>query len=205
MSSKKTIAIDLDDVLAINIPAFVRFSNQKWGMNLTIEDYEEDWMKTWQVDIDGLEERARVIEKEFWHTLEHSKEAVPILNGLAKRYKLVVATSRRRAVGKTTADWIDKYFAGIFEEIHHAGIFDVNDASEYAEASKKTKAWLCQEIGADYLIDDHPKHCIGASAIGVKAILFGNYPWNRGVKLPDNVVRLKNWRQIGVYFNAIRG
>jgi 5'(3')-deoxyribonucleotidase len=202
MSSKKTIAIDLDDVLAVNIPAFIGFSNEKWGMNLTIEDYEEDWMKTWQVDMDGLAERARIIEKEFWHTLEHSEEAVPVLNELAKKYKLVVATSRRRAVSEVTRHWIDKYFAGIFEEIHHAGIFDVDDASEYTEASKKTKARLCQEIGADYLIDDHPKHCIGASAVGVKAILFGDYPWNSDVKLPPGIVRVKNWQEIGSYFSG---
>lgn len=202
--SRQTIAVDLDDVLAINIPAFVRFSNEKWGMNLTIEDYEEDWMKTWQVDIDGLEERAQIIEKEFWHTLDHSEEAVPVLNRLAKSYKLVVATSRRTAVTKATREWIDKYFAGIFEEVHHAGIFDVDNAAEYAEASKKTKARLCQEIGANYLIDDHPKHCIGASAVGVKTILFGDYPWNRKIKLPAGVVRLKDWQEIGNYFGAIK-
>ena len=199
-AKRQVIAVDLDDVLAVNIPAFVEFSNKRWGMNLTIEDYEEDWMKTWQVGIKELHQRTKVIQEDFWHTLEHSEEALPILKKLAQSYKLVIATSRRRSIGEATRHWIDNYFTGIFEEIHHAGIFDVDDPFEYAEASKKTKARLCQEIGAEYLIDDHPKHCIGANSVGVKPLLFGDYPWNRGLEPPEGIVRVKDWAEVGDYF-----
>lgn len=145
----QTIAVDLDDVLAINVPAFVEFSNKKWGMNLTVEEYEENWMNTWGVDAAGLAERTEVIKNEFWHTLKHSDEALPVLRELAKKYKLVITTSRRREVSRPTRGWIEKHFGGIFSEIHHAGIFDdYQSDSEYQErASKATKARLCQEVG----------------------------------------------------------
>lgn len=199
---RQTIAVDVDDVLAINIPAFVEFSNKKWGMNLTIEDYEENWRKTWDVDAEELIERTEVIKNEFWHTLQHSGEALPVLRELAKNYKLVIATSRRKDVSEVTKAWVDKYFGGIFEEVHHAGIFDVDkrDLKKYEEAAKLTKARLCRELGADYLIDDHIKHCLGVDAIGLKALLFGDYSWNKQAKLPDTITRVRNWAEVGEYF-----
>jgi 5'(3')-deoxyribonucleotidase len=205
-SKKQTIAVDLDDVLSINIPAFVEFSNSRWGMSLTVDSYEENWMRTWNVDSAGLAERTEVIKNEFWHTLAHSGEAVPVLKDLSAAYRLVITTSRRKEVSKVTKDWVNKYFEGIFEEIHHAGIFDnyKGDSDYWSQAAKATKARLCQEIGADYLIDDHIKHCVGADAIGVKAILFGHYPWNRDLNIPGTITRVKNWNEVGKYF-AKRG
>lgn len=203
MSFKKpVIAVDLDDVLAINVPAFVEFSNKKWGMNLTLEKYEENWMKTWGVDWDGLAERTEVIKNEFWQTLQHVDEALPVLKNLSETYKLVIATSRRREVSQVTKDWINEHFGGLFKEIHHAGIFDdyTGHADYHNRAIKATKAELCKQIGADYLIDDHPKHCLGANAVGVKAILFGNYPWNRNIEIPQEIIRLQNWAEIKEYF-----
>lgn len=199
---EQTIAVDVDDVLAINIPAFIEFSNKKWGMKLTIEDYEENWIKTWNVDSDELIERTEIIKTEFWHTLQHSGEALPVLKELAKNYKLVITTSRRKDFSKITKDWVDKYFGGIFEEIHHAGIYDVDkrDLKAYERATKLTKARLCREVGADYLIDDHIKHCLGVDAIGVKALLFGDYPWNNRTEVPDTVIRVRNWAEVGEYF-----
>ncbi|HEX5797583.1 MAG TPA: hypothetical protein VFX86_04305 [Candidatus Saccharimonadales bacterium] len=196
-AKKQVIAVDLDDVLSINIPAFIRFSNQKWGTNLTLEGYQENWMGMWDIDERTLAERSEVIRREFWHTLEHSGEALPVLQTLSKKYKLVIATSRRREMKQPTKEWIDRYFNGIFEEVHHAGIFD-NQRGDIA--SKVTKARLYREIGADFIIDDHAKHCIGADKIGVQALLFGDYPWNKAAVLPDTITRVKDWKEVGEYF-----
>lgn len=198
---KQVIAVDLDDVLAASIPAFVEFSNKKWGTKLTVEDYQENWMGMWGIDKATLIQRSDIIRSELWKSLEHSEEALPVLNGLARDYKLVITTSRRREMEKPTKDWINEYFHGIFEEIHHAGIFDKLRGEE---AAKQTKAELYKQIGADYIIDDHPKHCLGADTAGIKAILFGDYPWNRNAKLPAGVIRLRTWGEVGEYF-ARRG
>lgn len=48
-----TIAVDIDDVLADNAAGFVTFSNERWGTNLTPDDYGEHWVKVWQVDNDA--------------------------------------------------------------------------------------------------------------------------------------------------------
>ena len=48
--TKKVIAVDIDDVLAESARNLVEYSNKSWGTNITVDDYDEDWAKLWQVD-----------------------------------------------------------------------------------------------------------------------------------------------------------
>ena len=195
--SKKTIAVDIDDVLAINVPAFIEFSNQRWKTNLTIEDFTEDWRTMWEVDTETLAARVKELDdQKLVAGFEHFKDATETLAALKRKFKLVITTSRRRVLIPQTTDWINNYFPDLFEEIHHAGIWDKLEKQAY----QATKAELCRQIGADYLIDDHPKHCFAAAEAGIPSLLFGEYPWNKGSKLPDGVSRVKNWQEVGEYF-----
>lgn len=60
MIDKQVLAIDIDDVLAANAAGFVRFSNERWGTNLAVDDYDEHWAKVWEVD--EVETARRAIE-----------------------------------------------------------------------------------------------------------------------------------------------
>jgi len=70
------------------------------------------------------------------------------------------------------------------------------------ERLKGTKNDVIKQIGADYLIDDQPKHCIAAAKAGIKTVLFGDYKWNRDLKLRKNMVRARNWQEVLEYFNG---
>ncbi len=59
MIMKQTIAVDIDDVLSVNVPAFINFSNERWGTRLTIDDYSEHWGDMWKVDHDEWGRRAK--------------------------------------------------------------------------------------------------------------------------------------------------
>ena len=37
--TKPVIAVDIDDVLSDTVPAFLAFTNKKWGLNVTAQDY----------------------------------------------------------------------------------------------------------------------------------------------------------------------
>jgi hypothetical protein len=50
-------------------------------------------------------------------------------------------------------------------------------------------------------IDDQPKHCVAAADIGIKALLFGEYSWNRTDTLPVGVARVKDWVAVLQYFD----
>jgi len=195
----KTIAIDIDDVLAINVPAFIAHSNERWGTRLTIDDYEEHWGRMWKVDHQEFRSRSEEFhDSDLMATYAHQEDAVPVLEKLKKEYKLVVTTSRQIKLEQLTQEWIGKYFEGIFTEIHFAGMWDkITKDSHLA-----TKAALCQQIGADYLIDDQPKHCLAAAEVGLQSLLFGDYPWNKDVEEFDGLKRVNNWCDVAEYFGV---
>lgn len=196
--NRQTIAIDLDDVLALNAQEFVNFSNKTWGTNLTVEDFQEDFNKMWGIPNDEIDSRMHhYIAEEVAAGYAHFEDALPVLKKLAKKYDLVVVTSRRKLLLELTAKWVERYFPGIFKDIHHSGFFDeLKDGSYHMN-----KAQICQDIGADYLIDDQLKHCFAVADAGIQALLFGEYSWNKADKLPERVIRVQNWQEIESYFN----
>lgn len=197
---QQTIAVDIDDVLAANAPAFITYGNKRWRTKLTAEDYDEHWGRMWQLDDEALREFG-----DAYHAsgeigkYAHFEAALPVLRKLHSNYKLVITTSRMIVVKDETLEWIDTYFEGIFSDIRFAGFFD--DASKYHHAA--TKAQLALEIGATYIIDDQLKHCVAAAEAGITALLFGDYKWNRSeVTLPENVIRVVDWMEVEEYFDA---
>lgn len=199
---KPIIAVDIDDVLAAFAKGFTDFSNKKWSTNLVPDDYNEHWAVVWEVDEEEAKKRGDVIHQNASQIiigLSHDQSARQVLERLAQSYKLVVVTSRRTAIQKDTLEWINKHFEGIFREIHFAGIWD--DLEKDLESRlKATKADVVKQIGADYLVDDQPKHCIAAAEAGITSLLFGDYRWNRNIKLLPNMARAKNWQEVLEYF-----
>lgn len=197
--NKPVIAVDIDEVLASNAPSFIEYTNKKWGLNLTIDDYHEHWAELWGVDHE--ETRRRAAEYNLSGVVEvmpHKGEAVDVLKQLAKGYTLVITTARHRELTDITKKWIDTYYQGIFSDIHHVGIWD----TAHPHANTFTKADICQQIGASFLIDDQSKHCNAVQEAEIQAIMFGDYSWNRNDEIVEGVVRCGNWDAVLEYFNA---
>lgn len=198
---KKVIAVDLDDVLASSAQNFVEYSNKRWGTRLTVEDYDEHWGEMWGIDHRQTKQRAdHIYRSKIQADIKHFDDAQLVLKKLTDKYKLVITTSRHRLVQKITEEWLDTYFKGVFDNVHFAGIWDQGHDADVA--INLTKAELCRKVGATYLIDDHPKHCFAAAEVGVDALLFGDYRWNRSVTLPERVTRVRDWQEVERYFYA---
>lgn len=197
---KRTIAVDIDDVLATSVKSWIAHSNATWGTNLTVDDYDEDWAKMWGVSrVEGRQRALDIYKAGVVLSFDRFKEADYVLKQLSKHYKLVITTSRVEHTRDDTLAWLDEHFRGVFEEIHLAGFYE----SFKLEALTMTKAELCKQIGADFLIDDHPKHCFAAAEAGIESILFGDYSWNREIKkLPKHVTRCKDWSAVLEYFDG---
>jgi uncharacterized HAD superfamily protein len=197
LATKPVIAVDIDDVLGLSADEFIKYTNKKWGTNLSIEDYDEHWGKVWKIDNQQEAERRSHEYIQYANPLvKKNPDALKILSQLSKNHKLVIATSRRLQYQNETRDWLQTHFGNLFGEIHYAKIWD--EVTKERIAATKTE--ILSQIGADYLIDDQPKHCIGAAKVGIKAILFGDYAWNRDIKLQPNMVRAKNWQKVLEYF-----
>lgn len=193
--SKLTIAIDADDVLAAHAEAFIEFSNQNYGTNFSLEDYHESWGELWGIDHDETEKRA----KDFYVAKSVAqykliKEADLAISKLSQSHRLFLVTARMQMNVNPTYEWIETYFKGVFEDIHFVPIWETNN--------KATKAEICRQIGADYLIDDLPRHCNLAAEAGIKALLFGDYSWNRSKAVAKGVKRVKNWQEVLEYFDG---
>lgn len=198
--TKPIIAVDIDDVIALNAKAFVEYSNEKFGTHLVPDDYQEHWAVVWNVAHEEAERRA-VEYHESGHIANYGiiEGAYEALIELKKRFKLIVLTTRRNSINQLTREWIDKYYPNIFDDFVFSGFFD----SPSQESIQMTKADLAKTIGADYIIDDQLKHIQGASNLGIKSILFGNYGWNQAESLPDNVTRVSNWNDVLEYFKKV--
>ena len=197
MTPKPVIAVDIDDVLALSVDKFIEWSNSKFGTEITFDQYTEDWSKLWNISQAETTKRVNQMYREgIPSKYSRVEEAVEVLNKLKSTHKLIVATARRKAEHAQTKDWIKRHYPAVFNDVHFAGIWD--EITEHSP--KKTKARLCRQLGVDYLIDDQIKHCVGASNVGVTALLYGDYPWNRHIGSTGNIKRVVTWREIEEYF-----
>lgn len=200
MSLKPVLGIDIDDVLAANAAGFVKFSNERWGTNLTVDDYDEHWASVWKVD--EAETRKRALELHESGTFgryEHFPDAKEVLQQLHDKFTIIAVTSRRRLIEVETRAWIKRYFDGVIDDIMFAGFYDRTDG-DVQTMRAMTKADLLQSLKVEYFIDDQLKHCLAAAAIDINTILFGDYKWNQRAELPERVARCANWRAVKNYF-----
>ncbi len=195
---KKTIAIDIDDVLSMHAEAFVNYSNMFYGTKFGVDDYSEHWSELWNVDYEELEHRVGLYHARKIMAQYYPKEnAQKVLEQLREHYSLLVITSRKSSTRDMTEKWLDRYFSGIFEKIYFAGMWDVVSDRSINE----TKAKLCLELKADYLIDDQLKHCIAVDELGIQGIVFGDYAWNKSPSSSFNLIRCKDWNEVAKYFD----
>ncbi len=192
---KKTIAIDIDDVLAEHAQALVDFSNKMYGTHLTIEDYNDHWSVMWQVDKTERECRA-----EQFLTPENIKGFGVVfgadqgLRKLSKHYNLALVTARPPSMLEMSKEWLNSHYPDIDFKMHFIALWEDKNAP--------SKADICKKIDAEYLIDDLPGHCNIAAEGGIKALLFGDYAWNRKEEVVDGVVRVHDWQEVLEYFDA---
>lgn len=194
----KTIAVDIDEVLARHNHTLALFHNEHYGTNHSEDSYFTDlWAEVWGVSPEETERRA----VEFHDTGQHALlEVVPgaleALLELKKTHRLVAVTVRRKQVIDITHRWLLEFYPEVFDDVRFVHFWD--------EKNTKTKAEICQDIGANWLIDDSIKHVSQMGAFGRKGLLFGDYAWNQAEALPDDVVRMRNWKEVLKYFSEVK-
>lgn len=206
--AKPIIAIDIDDVLSSSAQAFVNFSNERWGTRLSVDDYDEDWARMWNLDRSN-EDHLEIIRTRGNEALEssvphmdHAPDAYEVLKVLKNDYTLIVVTSRRTQLKTDTLAWIKAHYTGIFEDdaIYFTGFYD----NLHAESWRNTKGDILRDLNVSYLIDDQIKHCNSAAEHGIQALQFGGYGPQLNEPMHGSVVRVKNWNEVGKYFDAKR-
>jgi 5'(3')-deoxyribonucleotidase len=172
------------------------YMNDTYGFKHTEADYlvtgpfENYWERIWQLDPEQAQKRYEAfVVSSYKENLEPMKDALDTLKNLRKRYDLVIVTSRDHRTVEWTHNALSKHYPNIFDDVHFVPL--------WGNGEKVTKAKICVEIGASYLLDDNYEHCKLAAETGIEAILFGDYGWNRNQALVKGMVRCKNWQAVG--------
>jgi len=199
--NKPIIAVDADDTIFDENNALRLYMNQHYGFRHMPKDYDVPgpfynyWQNIWQL---SPEETAARYEEfalsPYKAKLEPLTNAIEVLQNLRHDYDLVVITSRDHRVVTMTHRVLTEHYPGVFKDVHFVPLWGGNQ--------KATKAKICVDIGAKYLIDDSFEHCQLTAKAGVNALLFGDYGWNRDQALTPLVTRVKNWAAVKEYFDA---
>lgn len=189
---KKILAVDADDTIFDENTAIRLFMNDKYGFKHTAEDYLVEgpfnnyWERIWDK---GPEETNDIYElfvvSTYKENLKPIEGALLALQELKKYYELVIVTARDQRGVAMTHESLSLHYPDLFNDVHFVPLWGAD--------GKATKARICSEIGASYLVDDSFEHCQLVTEAGIQAILFGDYGWNRNQALIDGVIRCKDW------------
>lgn len=197
--AKPIIAIDIDEVLSPLHDLFFAHHNEVYGTNYPIRDpaggyYLHEYTDEPKSQI--LEKIKKFIETEAFRNVEPLEDAVEVLSRLKKRFKLVIITSRQDFYHEVTHAWLGQHFPSVFDEIQF---------TEYiqGEGSVIPKSEICQQLGAQFMVEDNLETASKCAEAGITTLLFGDYPWNRVEVMPKNMVRTNSWLAIEEYFDGI--
>lgn len=199
---KQTIAIDIDDVLASSTDLIRLAANKATGLSLEPHHYAVPgpyWSYYEHVlETNGItdkNEQKRIIDD--WIANHSDAEpvqgAIDALTALSQWYTIVLITARDPKIRDNTELWLKKHFTGLYDDLYVIGNHKVVD-------KPKSKGEVCAEVGASWLVDDNPQHCLSAVDYGVDAILFGEYGWH--FDAPDHLARCKDWPAVLEYFDG---
>lgn len=200
--SREVIAVDADEVVSSEVDAIIAFSRERLGLQLTYEDFKApgDYWGYYERFWEGSGEDPHDLFQEFLASTHKSNQQIlrrdiSVLERLKQKYRLEIVTSRTAEFKEMTHQMLKKYATGIFSNVHFVELWNQPD-------KKATKALICREIGAGYLIDDNPEHCNLAAEAGVTALLFGDWGWSRGKQLHPKVERVADWQEVAEYFGV---
>lgn len=188
--SKPIIAVDIDDVIYPMVPSLIEYLDTEHKVRLSEHDFAEyDIRKVWG---GGPVEAAAIFEKYIEKSgiqiapIRGAKEA---LHTLSLKFDVIVMTARDISSFPKTHDWITHHFPDIFKDVHLLG-------NRHDSTTIRGKAEVCKELGVYCLVDDNLGHVLTTNELGIKTILFGNYPWNQSSDLPVNIFRANNWQEV---------
>jgi len=204
--SRKTIAVDIDDVLVDRVMAIQAYLNDAFDSNLDISGMHvgESFFKFVVAHFADKAEPLRLSEmiedyvcSDAYMSIPPSQEATTVIDKLKQTYDLAIVSYRPKAQQQATQKWLDQHFTGRFKDI-----LLVNDGHFGRDVVSTPKAELCRDKGFHYVLDDRLDTCVESAGLGLQAVLFGTYPWNAPADLPKGVSRAKDWRQVEEYFDA---
>lgn len=202
MAKKKTIAIDIDDVISETNDSVRQWVNSFTGANLKPQDYKvpgEYWgyyERVWEQNGIG----DKIVYKNIDDAVTNDEVTIPILPGAAyaikqlkDRFNVILVTSRNPLHEDYTRRWVDEHLG---DEI------EIYFARNGRLGVGISKGEICKKLGAFILIDDNIEHCVSALENGIEAVAFGNYGWHMELESIEGLVHCEDWPKVLEHFDG---
>ena len=188
MRNKPVVAIDCDDVIISTAPNIINHYNLTYGTNIELKDYYSNDEQLWGADRNTFMARIHnYLSTPEYQSLKPFQDAIDTIHALSDSYELHVVTARPDLLAEITKLMLNEHFPDLFTSIVFTNHFTNKNIS---------KADVCSQLNASYLIDDHLHHAELAASSGLPVLLFGNYPWNQSTTLSDLITRVNDWQQV---------
>ena len=186
------IGIDLDGVAADWVTPFLEFHKERYGGSFSYDEItSHDFWDIFGITRDEAIHRAHEFYLETPFDIVLPVEgAVESIKALREVHELVVITARPFVYKQKTLDWLKEHFPDVFDKV----VF-TNQYSKSDSGVNTTKAAICEQEKIDLLIDDYDKYVWECAPVCGQVLLF-DQPWNQGVELPGNAVRVKSWSEV---------
>jgi len=191
VSDEWVIWIDIDEVLAHFLEAYIVYYNEKNNTSFRRNDFFS--YRFWEV-MWGNKQQAIDSVHDFFETgyfrdiwpVEWSQKAIEKLSGI---YDLSIITSRQTILEDETKKWLENNFNWVFNSVHFWNHYGLKWAT-------KTKPEICKELWVKVIIEDSMEYAIECAKNDINVILL-NSPWNQTKQmLPTNIIRVKWWDNI---------
>jgi len=182
------IGIDLDDTIWKYHEKFFEFYNHNNGTNYIMEDYNQYSLNNF---FNITEEEVVILidkfeESVFFEEVLFLEGFLESFKSISKYHEVYFITARP----SKTLDTVIKRMMKFLSE--NPKIHFVRDSKTNI---RKEKSEYCRELGIDIMIDDAFHHLELCSKDGINGLLI-DYPWNQKEELPENIIRVKNWKEI---------
>lgn len=187
----RTVAFDMDEVLARLIPLIAWWHNRKFGTHLTLAHFTTyNWWEIWGgTREEGAEKVVACLRETHPRQLHPIRGACRTLRLLLDYYRLIIITSRDPRVEQETRAWLETHMPGIFSEV-----FFVHQLMP--GGSPTAKADICLAQGATYLVDDHRPHLYPCVERGILPVEFGEYLYQQEHPAVPGVLPAKTWAAV---------
>lgn len=188
---KPKLAIDMDEVIAHFLPAFIEFHNTKYNTNFIFTDFSS--YKFWDVLKESPKETIQKVydfhKTEYFKNIKPIQESIEAIQKLQEQYELVIITSRQKEIQNPTEDWIKTYFPNTFSHIYFANHYAFNKETTHS------KSEICEQYAIKTIIEDSLEYAQDCAQKGIQVYLL-DQPWNQSKIENTHIKRVFHWNEI---------
>jgi 5'(3')-deoxyribonucleotidase len=187
---KKTLAVDLDDVLSESFASIIAYHNATYGTSHVASDMTDHNLNLlWGTT---KEEAIRLVDE--WFNSPFYMQTGPVggahagLTALKNAgFSIIVITSRPLRSRRHTETWLEQNYAGLYNELYITDQYANPDAPI-------TKGSICADTNAVGLVDDVITYLEDVASKGMRAFQYDT-PWNQHESSP-RVTRVHSWDDV---------